>query len=308
MQASATLPASDARRALLASLVDYAGLFPPAGLGMAAAVVEYLEARAGTEGWLLGRFVCPASRLTELAEALPPETATLALSVVLDGADMRDDLARVDRLPLELVRAEVVEVRLPAGGAELVAALDALLDSLPSDDAPVPYVEPTLRADWREAVPRAVEEVARRRKTLHGARLGLKLRCGGTVATAFPSPAQVALFVASCRSTGVPIKATAGLHHPIRHVDPATGFHMHGFLNLLAAAVFTLDETELADVLLEEDPAAFRLDEDGLAWRDLSAGTAALARARRELFVAFGSCSFAEPVEDLGSLGFLASA
>ena len=36
--------------------------------------------------------------------------------------------------------------------------------------------------------------------------------------------------IASCREAGVPFKATAGLHHAVRHGGE------HGFLNILAAA------------------------------------------------------------------------
>ena len=83
---------------------------------------------------------------------------------------------------------------------------------------------------------------------------------------------------------------------------------MHGFLNVFAAAAFAGGGAPAADleaVLREEDAAAFRLDEDGLSWRHLRVSTAELARSRRDFASSFGSCSFAEPVADLRSLGVL---
>jgi hypothetical protein len=84
---------------------------------------------------------------------------------------------------------------------------------------------------------------------------------------------------------------------------------MHGFLNLLAAAVFAhadgLGEDALAALLAEEDAAAFSVDADGLAVHGHHAGAAAIAAAREGLFTAYGSCSFSEPVEDLTALGVL---
>ena len=53
-------------RALLAGVVDYAGLFPPAGLALDLALTHYVRYRQGPGGWMLGRFVCPAARLPEL--------------------------------------------------------------------------------------------------------------------------------------------------------------------------------------------------------------------------------------------------
>ena len=86
--------------------------------------------------------------------------------------------------------------------------------------------------------------------------------------------------VACCRDAGVPFKATAGLHHPMRRGEE------HGFLNLLAAATAPLDRIE--EVLAEEDGSALELEE-----------------ASREVFVSFGSCSWREPVEGLQELGML---
>jgi hypothetical protein len=133
------------------------------------------------------------------------------------------------------------------------------------------------------------------------ARAGAKIRCGG--ATAAPPVEAVAEFIAACRDAGVRFKATAGLHHAIRAGDA------HGFLNVLAAAVFAhadgLSADELVPLLAEEDPQAFSIDARGLALHDHRAGAEQIAEARRDLFVAYGSCSFEEPVEDLIELGVL---
>lgn len=66
----------DARVAALGGLIDYAGLFPPADLGMADAVAEYRAARAGAEAWMVERFLCPVGRLEELAAVLMPTMAS----------------------------------------------------------------------------------------------------------------------------------------------------------------------------------------------------------------------------------------
>jgi hypothetical protein len=111
-----------------------------------------------------------------------------------------------------------------------------------------------------------------------------KIRCGGEHV---PSIDELAEFIRGCRERRMPFKATAGLHHAVRQ-DGA-----HGFLNVLAAAVF--DE----DALAEEDAEAFRLTETEFLWRDRSAPPS------RGLFVGFGSCSFFEPVDELKALGLL---
>ena len=117
-----------------------------------------------------------------------------------------------------------------------------------------------------------------------------KVRCGPEA----PAIEALAQFIRRCRSEAIPFKATAGLHHAVR----SNG--QHGFLNLLAAAVFADEERALA----EDDAAAFALGET-FRWRDSEADADKVAEVRRSLFVSIGSCSFTEPVAELEALGFL---
>lgn len=137
--------------------------------------------------------------------------------------------------------------------------------------------------------------------------LRAKIRTGGITADAFPTPESVAGFIRACKETGVPFKATAGLHHPLRCVRPLTYEPnsavgtMHGFLNVFLAAAMTEDAEA---ILRETDPKAFTFDDEGASWRERRVSVEEL-RKMRELAISFGSCSFEEPIDDLKELGWL---
>ena len=61
---------AESLRALLRDSIDYAGTFPPASLSLEQAAQNYSAYRRQRESWMLGRMVCPASRLAEIARAL----------------------------------------------------------------------------------------------------------------------------------------------------------------------------------------------------------------------------------------------
>jgi hypothetical protein len=119
-----------------------------------------------------------------------------------------------------------------------------------------------------------------------------KIRCGGA---RVPSVEEVAAFVHRCRDEGLTFKATAGLHHAY----PTPGGE-HGFLNLLAAAVFGDEEDAL-----RAPRGSFELDEQSFRWDGREADAAQCARTRETLFHSIGSCSFFEPVGELEELGIL---
>lgn len=306
---STSLALRRSAHAAFESLIDYAGLFPPAGLTMSAALEEYAAAREGPHAWMLGRFIVPISRIEEMGErrrefplsvlvniTLPPDADTgrwleLAGESLEAAARERDGGSRIEALEVSIPppRWQRETVDAPLG------QLGVLLEREGLRDVPA-YAE----------LPRNNAPTAAAKR----ARLGVKLRCGGIDAAAFPSVETVAAFIAGAAEEGLRFKATAGLHHPVRHVDPATGFTMHGFVNILAAASFAprVARETLDAIVGEEDPAAFAFEDAAFAWRDLRCNTDDLKAVRRSCFAGYGSCSFMEPVDDLTALGILPSA
>ncbi|MFI5243769.1 MAG: hypothetical protein ACHQQR_00970 [Gemmatimonadales bacterium] len=307
MTAGATQQA-DARRLLLAGLVDYAGLFPPAGLPMADAVARYDEYRKGEHAWALGKFVVPVARLTEFADAARPlfgGGGAWRLAVVA-GADFRADVRAIAGFARRAAPgAGIGAIEVKASTAEQVGDIADAVVSLRTQvsDAFDTYVEVPI-ADDPSPLIRSIAS--------HGLRA--KVRTGGVEAGAFPTAAQLARFLGACTALGVPFKATAGLHHALRGAYPLTYDResergmMFGFLNVFLAAMFTgdgLDAADARELLEERDPGSFAFSASGVAWRGRAVTAAAIRGARDRAAVSFGSCSFAEPVADLSSLGLL---
>lgn len=303
-------------RALFAGAIDYAGLFPPAALSMAEAAANYDDYRRGAHAWALGRFIVPATRLHEFAEVAAPrwphgETASpWRVSALLAGSDLETELAQVADFDSRHGHSggivpdgerggawiDTVELRLnePAAVAHVAELMPRWLET---------YVEIPIAED-PSAMIRAIADAG----------LRAKVRTGGVTPEAFPSAAQLARFLACCASHRVPFKATAGLHHPLRAEYPLTYAPdaprgtMCGYLNVFVAAAFAREHlplAELTELLEERDPAAFSLDDDGIAWRGRRIAIDAVRAAHADLASSFGSCSFTEPVEDATAMGLL---
>lgn len=304
-------------RTLLTGVIDYAGLFPPASLPLQTAFRSFARYHQTAEHWLLGRFICPAPRLAELA-ALPDNVGPCSLSILgrggEDGArffdNLRADLALLDDFQRQApsARADAFEVRVPTeittgSAAKQLAFFEQCSHELPPGLA-VSF-EAGFLDDWR----RKLGSLIARLQQCASARFGFKLRCGGIEAAAFPTAAQVAFVLHECRRHGVRVKFTAGLHHPIRHYNAALGVAMHGFINVFAAGVFDhvaeLSEAELVELLCDEEPGHFKFDDIGMRWRERTATLADIAVARRDFVTSFGSCSVDEPLDDLNRLGWL---
>jgi hypothetical protein len=289
---------------LLASLVDYAGLFPPAQLGMDAAVQRFAAHRGSREAWMLGRFVVPARRLLELAAAAdahlpaPGSAEPWRLSALLGDDVAADAVLAAGFGERARGRAVVDTVELKA---ETPEEIEKALDAIPRDLTA--YVELPLRSDLPPLL-----------SVLRTRRARAKIRTGGLTPDAIPTVEDVARFLSSCSDAGVAFKATAGLHHPVRGDQPLTyeadgpRATMHGFLNVFAAAALAHRGAPAADleaVLCEERPTAFRFLDGTLHVGERRLTADDLAAARADFAIGFGSCSFDEPVAGLKALRML---
>lgn len=309
---------------LLDGLIDYAGLFPPARLPLDEAIVRYAGYRQDPEAWMLARFICPAARLPDLAphaarfEAAPPFRFS---ALATGGADadaflaaLRADLATraaFERRHAGRAVVDLMEGRLPAAllGAPAPALrcfFDAVRDVL-GEAAPHLFFE--IPFDAPRETPAVLEVLAAFQADHPDGAFGLKLRCGGVTADAFPPPDRLAALLHAALGAGLRFKATAGLHHPLRHYNEGVQARMHGFLNVFGgavlAAVHALDVPTLQALLEDEDPAHFAFDDDAFRWRDLAAPVKAIRQVRARHAHSYGSCSFDEPRDDLRTLGLL---
>jgi hypothetical protein len=304
-----------ARRAFLRFLIDDAGLFPPACLPMDEALEADASYRASPESWMLGHFIVTASRMDELIAALPPAATPLPLSVILDGHDVARSLEVLlarEQEACGAVAVEAIEVKTPDAPdgdvPEAVLCIVADIDASGVRAGTPAYLEITFGDDWRSHVATTLDAIAdARARSPHG--IAVKIRCGGLTADAAPTPEQLAFAIGRLRALGVPFKATAGLHHPVRHYNRQAGFVMHGFLNVIGAAVLDraldLDERTRHRIIADHHAANFTFDDAAFAWSGLRADEERVAVARRGFIHSFGSCSFAEPVADLVGLGIL---
>ncbi|WP_147341016.1 hypothetical protein [Actinomadura logoneensis] len=265
---------------LFAGLVDDAALFPPAREPLERALPAYREAAGDA---VIGRFLCPASRVAELRTHLLPDDH-LDLVVIADtGMDglpkALEDVAAEPR-----VRLRGIEVALPED-ADQARAATVTIASLPTE---VPaFLEVRRTTGWHMVI----DGIAAAHEA--GATVGAKLRTGGVTADAFPSPAEVAAFVGACVERRLPFKCTAGLHHAVRHTDPETGFVHHGFLNVLLAAA---DGGSVEDLEMV-NPVAVTVR--------IRALTDEQRETARRMFTGFGSCDIDTPRSDLAALGLL---
>jgi hypothetical protein len=80
---------------------------------------------------------------------------------------------------------------------------------------------------------------------------------------------------------------------------------MYGFLNvfLAAALIFSGEPEETALAALEEtDPSALAFDDGVIRWRDKVVTADQMTASRGRFAIAFGSCSFREPLDELAHL------
>lgn len=306
----------------MSQILDYAGMYPPASLPLEEAFKNFRAYQSAPEVWMLSRFVIPAKRLAEL----PAFQEKLSFTIL--GRGGKDTEEFLENLNLDIadvrsfcemhdghVNADMFEVALPASSlTDKFAANDVVTraaEMLNKNGITVFFEAPFDAASsklFSEEWEGRVQKMTRALRKVKDKHVGLKLRTGGVTSEAFPSPEQIAWVITEVREAGVPMKCTAGLHHPIRHFNSSVNTKMHGFLNVFGAGVLAfangISQAQIQSILEDEDPANFIFDEAGFDWKGMRVATSAMMRARQSI-TSFGSCSFDEPREDLRNIRLL---
>ncbi len=290
-------------RALLAEIVDYAGLFPPSQLSMAESVNNYAAYKNSNFSWMLGRFVVPVLRLDEFAESAKDsfsKTGDVWKLSILASEDIYETVQRIKdfngKFPTNAI-ADALEIK-AANSLEIENITAQIPENL------MAYFELPLDENLTDSI--VILAVTKHRA---------KIRTGGTAPEAFPTAEQITHFMRICLAANVPFKATAGLHHPLRCQKPLTYEKdappemMNGFLNVVLAAGFLQQGFKpklIRELLMDKREDNFLFNDDGILWRqEYFISTSQLKNLRTRGAISFGSCSFVEPINDLKEIGIL---
>jgi hypothetical protein len=304
-----SMPAASLQ-ALLADSIDYAGMFPPCSLALEPALQNQAQYVRSPDAWMLGAFVLPVEQFDAARQllshfdplhplrvaALGPKTANA--DAFLEAVEKADTAIRWLSGNVDLVSISHLEMFLPHDVD--IALLEEARSIL--GDLPVFWEAPP------DTAQKTIALLAEYNSDADLATFGFKLRTGGVAADAFPTSAQIASALVIPATHQLPIKFTAGLHHPIRQFRDEVKTKMHGFLNVLGAAVLAAEhrwDAHQTSMMLEDENAnSFSFTENSFAWREWKIDTERL-RYRRKFVTSFGSCSFDEPHDDLRAVGLL---
>jgi len=295
-------------RSLLYRAIDYAGMFPPCALALEPALRNQATYVHSAEAWMLNGFVLPVEQFDAATHFSSEFNAEYPLCVAALGPKTTNENAFLDGVA-NAAKAIRTFSQYEVEVSHLEMFLPDDVDSASLKEATAIVGE--LTAFWEAPPERAdqtIERIAEHNSDEEVPTFGYKLRTGGVTADAFPTSAQIARALVAAAARQVPIKFTAGLHHPIRQFRDEVKAKMHGFLNVVGAAVLAgehqWDVDQVVMMLEDEDPRSFSFGDDFFAWREWKIDTTRL-KHRRKFVRSFGSCSFDEPREDLRALNLL---
>jgi hypothetical protein len=296
-------------RALLNRSIDYAGMFPPCSFELGPALKNQAEYVRATDSWMLSAFVLPVAKFGDAAGSVSQfdKQHPLRVSALGAKAESAKDFLNELKNAVEIIRSFQKQHLDLVSVVQLEMLAPADVDLAKMNEAAGLLGDLKLQTFWETPVESAEQIIALLARAKQPA-FGYKLRTGGVTADAFPNSVQIARAILASTKHHVPIKFTAGLHHPIRQFRDEVKTEMHGFLNVLGAGVLSAehhwDEAQTIEMLEDQRSDSFEFHDTVFAWRDWEV-TIDRIKARRKFVTSFGSCSFDEPREDLRGLNLL---
>lgn len=266
------LPAS--LKTLYTGYIDEAGWAPPTQKPLEVAVADFriLTSSESADAWTFRNLTLTFNQLCAVSSNLEG----LPLSILIDTAGTPESAAQLNALQYEELFAplqiKAVEMR-----AASLDTINTALRYIPGD------VETFFEVPMDRRVISTLQATERQ--------FGLKARTAGTEGTP-------AVDLAAFLAWRGPKKVTSGIHCPFTGVNPKSGRHEYGNINVSVAAVagsLGYPWIDIAQVLREEDPAHFAFSEQGLSFHGDSMFEAAtldqIFAVRHNGLRAIGTCN-----------------
>ncbi len=294
----------------LTKLIDYAGLFPPAKLQLKPALHNYINDIKCSDKWMLSQFILPLINLNNISDGMMngfSRKFPLKLSLLSNelGLDINQLILFKDKYN-DKVEFSGLESRILD-----IYSFHSILEKTnkvqnKNQLGMSSFFELPTQENWIDKMNKSVEIITEFNIN-HNSNFGFKLRCGGVEPDMFPSPENIAETIIICIQNQIPMKFTAGLHHPIRHYNDSVQTKMFGFFNIfiggMLAKKYRFSRVELIEALIDESSNNFKFEEEGLSWKKFNLSNKEIKQFRENDFISYGSCSFNEPREDLTKLG-----
>lgn len=317
-QAQNTLYQSESASALMDTIIDYAGIFPPTELPLEKAIHNYAQYINRNKSWMIGPFVFPVARLDELDEYMHLFTSEkpLTLSAIIKKADSEDDILKLLKKDLEKIQQfqkkyegkfTTTSLELPLPSLDVSKKTLEKIVTLSEQYNVTCYCEvPLHQGITRDEFTQIIANFAKANNSKN--QLRAKLRTGSVKRELIPEIETVASFIDVCKENKVSMKFTAGLHHPVREYREEVDGMMHGFLNVFTAGLmayyYDLNKSKIIDILSDEDKTSFSFNDDHLIWNDLKISSTDIQKLRNYV-CSFGSCNFIGPFKELSDLNII---
>tara|TARA_R110000868_G_scaffold306734_4_gene568162 strand:+ start:31118 stop:32107 length:990 start_codon:yes stop_codon:yes gene_type:complete len=322
---------------LLTSSVNYAGLYPPAGLKLNEALRNYVDFSHSKYAWMLANFLMPHSELPALASFADrkhklkgplslcitgPETKTL-FEFKNSINSIEEEIKVAHRGYPGEVRTNLLELKLPLSSVEtlnpeeLVKAMEVVV-STTAESRLLPhrvfFEIPGTEFD-AEITKKIIKVIAVHNKSILKRKIqnylfsGIKINCSAKGAGKTPSASYLADVILYARDANVAVKFSGKENTPYPSYNYSLGSKVHGFINVFAASILAytqdLNLEETVEVLEEMNPENFSFKDDYFAWRELAAPIMEVKMLRMLSITSFNFTNFSDPITGLKELGYL---
>ncbi len=295
----------------LSKLIDYAGIFPPANLELSLALSNYRSYIQSNHNWIISKFIISSTDLKKISiKDINQFNSQNLLNLSIISKNFNKDYNIINTFLREFsssVKFSCLETQI-TNVTNFYNQMIEINDLIKKNKLNISLFFELLSKNWQDNIPLVIDNISRFNET-YETNFGFKLRCGGIKKSSFPAPKYISTVLLQSIKRNIPMKFTAGLHHPYIYKDRQINTNMYGFFNVFLSGMFAkkydLNKNDIIKILIDKNKDHFQFKENKIKWQSYYITKDEILDYRLKNFISFGSCSFDKPCEDLKDNGIL---